>query len=164
MCPLTPEDKEDFSRFLFKGVDQSHLQGDSCYCTVLGPLSEVLRVGPWGLLLNCIICMSYKVLSDPHHATFSASVTFPVIKLQPLWIYSVPKTVSLSPVQGSCTWCSFLGEHSSSWSSHGTFLSFRFLLKFHLHRRCFLTNYLKLSPYPSITLSSIFLPNAYHYL
>lgn len=76
MCPLIAEDKGNFSRFLFSSVDQRHLQGGDCYCicvpaTLWAPFrsSESRSLE---LLLNCILSMSYKVLSDMAHAAFSA--------------------------------------------------------------------------------------------
>lgn len=84
---MTAEDKGDFSGLLFKGVDQRHLQGGSSYYIWLpavhvpGPHSEV---GPGGLLLNCILSMAYRALSDLAHVDiFSLLSNFHLLSFSP---------------------------------------------------------------------------------
>lgn len=80
---LTAEGKGDFldfsSRLWIEGIYKGAVVIVSDYqpCHVPGPLSEVLRAGPWGLLLNHILCSLQSpewAASCPH---FQSSVILP---------------------------------------------------------------------------------------
>ena len=84
---MTAEDKGDFlyysSRVWTKDIYKGAVVTISGYqlCHVPGPRSEV---GPGGLLLNCILSMAYRALSDLAHVDiFSLLSNFHLLSSSP---------------------------------------------------------------------------------